>query len=217
MSKDAQLSTLLSNVSLGNSVEDHEKIYSSASQALRSNPSDGAAFKAKAVSLVKLDRYEEALKHCDDPQAKDFTEAHLQCERAYSLYKLGRLQEVWDKKWTDSSCAMKHILAQTGYRLEKFNEAAEIYQELLQKETEIPHEAAEIRINSDAIRSQLLWTSRTDVKLQNAEPASTFEAFFNEGCRAIAAKNWHLALSKLGDAKGSINRNVAHLFSVTSK
>jgi signal recognition particle subunit SRP72 len=100
------LSALLAQTSL----DDDNEILKAANAAIKKSRADEEAQQAKAIALLKLDRYEDALK-----VFKDFPELQEKArfEYAYALYKCGEAGTAVEVAQSDhSSRAMKHVLAQ---------------------------------------------------------------------------------------------------------
>lgn len=100
------LSTLLAQTSL----DDHDEFLKAANAAIKKSRADLDAHHAKAVALLKLDRYEDAVKVFEDiPQLQE----KAQFEYAYALYKSGNAGKAVEvARADDSTRAMKHVLAQ---------------------------------------------------------------------------------------------------------
>jgi signal recognition particle subunit SRP72 len=100
------LSALLAQASL----EDDDEILKAANAAIKKSKADIDAHHAKAIALLKLDRYEDALKIFHDvPKLQE--KAHF--EYAYALYKSGEAASAVEVAQADtSSRALKHVLAQ---------------------------------------------------------------------------------------------------------
>jgi tetratricopeptide (TPR) repeat protein len=88
----ASLSTLLSQLSLAAAEDDHEKAVKVATDVLAADPTNAHAAKQKAVALIKLDKYKEALAFLDE--ATFLNSAEVMLERGFCLYKLGRGKEA---------------------------------------------------------------------------------------------------------------------------
>ena len=82
------LTQLLENTTLN----DHEDILKASEIAIKKSPSDQTAWRAKAVALLKLYRYNEALVCFEDAGSSLPKTAPL--EYAYSLYKVGRFKDA---------------------------------------------------------------------------------------------------------------------------
>jgi tetratricopeptide (TPR) repeat protein len=106
----ASLSALLSQLSLAAAEEDHEKAIKVASDVLSADPTNAHAAKQKAVALIKLDKYKEALAFLDE--ATFLNSAEVVLERGVCLYKLGRGKEAIEVLKGSSTRAAQHVLAQ---------------------------------------------------------------------------------------------------------
>ena len=82
------ISTLLQKSRL----DDHREILEACNAALKKSKSDVAAQHVKAIALLKLDRYQEAL-HVFESTGKNLQET-APLEYAYSLYKNGQSNEA---------------------------------------------------------------------------------------------------------------------------
>lgn len=100
------LSALLAQASL----DDDNEILKAANAAIKKSKADEEAQCAKAIALLKLDRYEDALKVFKDlPKLQE----KARFEYAYALYKSGEAGTAVEVAQSDSSSrAMKHVLAQ---------------------------------------------------------------------------------------------------------
>src|SRR5690606_25743941 len=85
----AQLASFLKDLSLTDELPDHEQILKKANNVLNNHKANPLATHAKAVALLSLDRFDEALKLLE---SNDFPEALV--EKAYALYKVGRIEDV---------------------------------------------------------------------------------------------------------------------------
>jgi len=102
------LSSLLAQASIDN----HDEILKAANAAIKKNKSDVDAHHAKALALLHLDRYEDALEVFEHTQA---LQEKARFEHAYALYKTGnaaKAVEVAEAAGSDAGRGMKHMLAQ---------------------------------------------------------------------------------------------------------
>ncbi len=76
------------------SLDDHEEILRASIAALKKSESDVAAQHVKAIALLKLDRYDEALALFESSGKSLQEKAPL--EYAYSLYRGGKPKEAAD-------------------------------------------------------------------------------------------------------------------------
>lgn len=103
------LSTLLRQTD----ISDHADILNAANAALKKSKTDKLAIQTRIVALLKLDRYQDALKAFEDGGDNIKTEAPL--EYAYALYKSGEWEQASDvaRKYGKESRALLHVAGQT--------------------------------------------------------------------------------------------------------
>ena len=110
MSASGSLTALLRQSTL----LDHEDVLKAANAVLKKSKNDWDAQHVKAVALLKLDRYEDAVKFLDD--VEEDTKNKLVLEKAYALYKLGKWEEAENLACRGSSKrALKHVEAQAVF------------------------------------------------------------------------------------------------------
>lgn len=179
----SSLSLLLAKASL----DDHDEILKAANAAVKKSKSDVDAHHAKAIALLHLDRYADALEVFEHQQ-----ELHQKAPfaHAYALYKTGngaKAAEIAEAAGPDAGRGMRHMLAQAAYRSENFAQAARVYRELASQPVE--SEEYDIRINSGAVDAQLEWTGQGELaqkKKPTREDLEVFETAFNAACGSIA-------------------------------
>lgn len=90
--KGSSLQELLSNLTMLVENEEHESVVAVADKLLAQNPSDKKTFKTKIIALIKADKYSTALSEL----AKNtvVTNDELTLERAYCLYRVGKLEDA---------------------------------------------------------------------------------------------------------------------------
>ena len=74
------------------SIDDHEEVIQSCNAVLAKSKSDLKAQHIKVIALIKLDRYEEALKTFE--AGGDALKKSAGLEYAYAAYKCGKLEEA---------------------------------------------------------------------------------------------------------------------------
>lgn len=102
------LSSLLAQTSL----DDHNEVLKAANAAVSKSKGDIDAQHARAVALLHLDRYEDALKAFEDVRG---LQEKAQFEYAYALYKTGnaaKAAEVAEAAGPNAGRGMRHMLAQ---------------------------------------------------------------------------------------------------------
>lgn len=106
---DKTLSSLLQQAT----ITDHEEVLKACNAALKTSQNDVEVLHLRAVALLKLERYEDALRilNTEDQQLQERT----QFEKAYALYRTGRLEEAKAiSRGVTSAIGAKHVLAQAA-------------------------------------------------------------------------------------------------------
>ncbi|KAF4544770.1 Signal recognition particle [Lasiodiplodia theobromae] len=189
------LAALLSQTHL----DDHDEILKAANAQLAKSKSDLDAQHVRTVALVKLDRFDDALRQIE--QGGDALKKRVPLEHAYALYKTGKLAEA-EKVAADAVASSndgrgaRHVLAQATYRGENFVRAADVYKELAARpqDGEGFEHYNDLRINSLAVDAQLQWQSGHGQQLAekwsrgkvNREDLEAFETAYNAACSSIA-------------------------------
>ncbi|KAJ5038181.1 uncharacterized protein L3040_007049 [Drepanopeziza brunnea f. sp. 'multigermtubi'] len=173
----------------GTTIEDHEEVLKAANAVLKTSKGDPDALHTRAVALLKLDRFADALRALDD--GGDKLAGRCVLEKAYALYKTGQLAEAHRLVQGASKRGLKHVAAQVAYRAERFEDAARIYQELSSQSGSIEGEENDLRINSSAADAQLEWQGNGDKvepsrKKPSREDLEAFETAYNAACGYIA-------------------------------
>ncbi|KAF7510860.1 hypothetical protein GJ744_005690 [Endocarpon pusillum] len=168
------------------SLDDHEEILKACNAALKKSKTDIAAQHVKAVALLKLDRYEEAL-HVFESAGKNLKET-APLEYAYSLYKDGKSKEAADvaARLKDGRAA-RHVEAQALYRAEDFQATANVYRDL--QSSDPTTEQSDLRINRGAVEAQLIWSGKrilAERRKPGREDLEAFETAYNAACGSIA-------------------------------
>ncbi|CAZ86131.1 unnamed protein product [Tuber melanosporum] len=202
----ATLESLLSTLSITGDA-DHASVLKHANNVLKSEKSHKRALHTKAVALINLDRYEDAFSVLSVPELAG--EAVL--ERAYCLYKLGRLEDALAaavegaRSGGRDERGLRHVEAQAAYRLEKFDQAAGIYAGLSRGGYQAENEDYDMRVNISATNAQLIWangsaTAGGDNKVDRSA-LDAFETAFNSACGAVARCAFGQALVLLKRAR----------------
>ena len=89
---------------------DHEEVIKLCISALRSSKNDPEILQVKAVGLLKLDRYDEALTVFEG--SGDHLRGKAALEYAYALYKCGQLEKARKVAKSLGTRAAKHLEAQ---------------------------------------------------------------------------------------------------------
>ncbi|KAH0493674.1 hypothetical protein TgHK011_000331 [Trichoderma gracile] len=177
-------------------IQDHEQILEAANAAIKADKSDYAAHHTKVVALLKLDRFDDALRVISGGGIK--LQASCILEQAYALYKTGKLTEASDLLESAGleRRGLRHVAAQVAYRAEKSHEAEAIYRNML--DTDAAGEESDLKINISAATAQSQWEGLPSASpAMSPESLDTFELCFNVACGELARGNTSRAASLL--------------------
>ncbi|KIW02419.1 uncharacterized protein PV09_06237 [Verruconis gallopava] len=193
----AELTSLLRSTH----ITSHEDVLKAANASLKKSKTDPTAQRARIVALLKLDRYDDAVRAFEEAGAQGIKDA-ARLEYAYALYKAGQLERAEEVAASGAGDGgsrggvgaserrgLKHVLAQTTYRLEKFEKAAALYAQLDDGSPGARAEANDLRINGAAVDAQLEWQGKGHLvkkKQPTREDLEAFESAYNAACGAIA-------------------------------
>ncbi|KAK6341257.1 Signal recognition particle core component [Orbilia brochopaga] len=202
-STPASLAVLLKSLSLEDA-HDHEEILRTANNILKSNP-DPQTLRTRIVALIKLERYDEAIKSLEQTNGS----AGLELEHAYCLYKQGDLQGALsispDGATTERrQRALKHLQAQAHYRGEDSQSAINLYEELSKLPSLVENEEYDLRVNLGASEAQLSFIGTDALRPRRratAEDLQQYETAFNAACVAVARGDLNAALMLLRTSK----------------
>ncbi|EGR46374.1 signal recognition particle subunit [Trichoderma reesei QM6a] len=177
-------------------IQDHEQILEAANAAIKADKSDFTAQHTKVVALLKLDRFDDALRVISGGGIK--LQAKCTLEQAYALYKTGKLTEASDliESAGLEKRGLRHVAAQVAYRAEKSHEVEAIYRNML--DTDAAGEESDLRINISAATAQSEWEGTPSASpAMSPESLDTFELCFNVACGELARGNTSRAASLL--------------------
>ncbi|KAL9634812.1 MAG: hypothetical protein Q9164_003860, partial [Protoblastenia rupestris] len=170
------------------SIDDHEEILKACNAALKTSKNDLEVLDVRLVALIKLDRYDDALRFMEDHG--DELKERGKVGRAYALYKIGQLEDAKDlASGVLDNRGARHVEAQASYRSEDFANAATLYKELSLSRPTLDNEDSDLRINSGATDAQLEWKRQGDLvkkKKLGREDLEAFETAYNAACGSIA-------------------------------
>ncbi|KAG5662334.1 hypothetical protein KAF25_004752 [Fusarium avenaceum] len=188
----AALSALLRQ----STIEDHDEVLKAANAALKANKNDVDSQHTRIVALLKLDRFEDALRAIAD--ASLILQPRIALENAYALYKTGKLSEataVLQSTGIENKRGLQHAAAQVAYRAERFDEACNIYNRLL--DTDPADEENDISINLRAAFAQSSWLGYSSADKVSVQDSDGFELCYNAACAHIASGSFETAADLL--------------------
>jgi signal recognition particle subunit SRP72 len=166
-------------------LDDHDELLKASNAALVKNKSDIEAQRVKTIALIKLDRYQEAVSFVEE-RGQSLREK-VSLEHAYSLYKVGRLEEAADAAKSAGTRGAQHLEAQARYRLEDPEATSQVYAEI--RKQHVGSEEFDLKVNQSAVDAQGQWLGVVDASTVN-KPArddlDNFETAYNAACGSIA-------------------------------
>jgi len=213
----AAVAQSLSSLLQQSTLEDHEELLKAANNTLKKSKGDLEAQHVRLVALVKLDRYDEAVRVVEEGGESLKQIATLAC--AYALYKSGRLTEAEQLVADKTPRGLRHLAAQVAYRAEKFEDAARLFTELAGREAEEVGEESDLRINSGAVDAQMSWVGQSHLvvkKKPTREDLEQHETAFNAACGYIARGELRQAEVLLGRASGKFHYLGSWYFGTTN-
>lgn len=174
----------LSSLLRGSSIDDHEEVLKAANLAIKAGKNDVLARHTKLVALLKLDRFDDAVRFI--AESGSALESKCILEKAYALYKAGELKEATAtlKEAGLAERSLQHIAAQVAYRAERFGEAGQIYEELL--DSKAGDEGNDLNINLKAVHAQAEWSGLSAPAEPLRSMPGSFELCYNLACASIA-------------------------------
>ncbi|KAF8770151.1 Signal recognition particle subunit SRP72 like protein [Argiope bruennichi] len=174
---------------------EYDKALKVVNKILHEDKEDKKALHCKAVCLIHLSEFEEAVKILE----KQVSDANF--EKAYCFYRLNRIQEAYDtlKAISNPSSKEKELLAQVLYRLENFVDCFDVYKDLIKNSEDDFEEERET--NLAAVVSNLYNEKGKDFKNAPQLREHTYELCYNSACILISQGEYNLAIEKLKTAE----------------
>ncbi|KAI6192365.1 Signal recognition particle subunit SRP72 [Aphelenchoides bicaudatus] len=165
--------------------QDYHKLLETANQLVALNPSGVPVHKFKLVALIKLGLFEEALKLIKEVPAKQLGDTTV--ARCYILYRQNKNEEALAElnKADAEDPSVLELKAQLYYRMNRFQEAHDIYRTLCRDLDDDDFE--------DLRRANLLAaTAKLEESGTHKDPTTseldTHEQLYNQACHLIACK-----------------------------
>ncbi|ANB12714.1 Srp72p [Sugiyamaella lignohabitans] len=211
MGKNQSLEDLLDQLKIHSKSEDHERVLECAGNILKQSPNDKNALHSKLVTLIKLDKFSQALKLVKDSQQ---LETSFPVEYAYVLYKTENFEELHEKfdsfKGDGQSGlatrAILHILAQARYRQEDLAKAEEIYKKIIKPssvDASIGNEKSDLLVNQSAVSAlqAVLGTGSSNSSVPSNKRDLSYDHLFNIATEQIGLGNFSTSLELLREAQ----------------
>ncbi|GMT14762.1 hypothetical protein PFISCL1PPCAC_6059 [Pristionchus fissidentatus] len=176
---------------------DYDRALKATNRLLKKFTKEGKiAFKCKLVALIQLSQWEDALLLIKKTPSAEMGPAHF--EKAYIHYRLNQNDESLEElaKCDGDDVRALELKAQLLYRLDRFQEAYDVYKHLLKNHSDDQDE--ERKANIVAVEAQLASLSQNTTSL--VDSLDTFEQLYNSSCVDIEAEKLGDALKKLDKA-----------------
>ncbi|KAF9401452.1 Signal recognition particle core component, partial [Podila epigama] len=169
---------------------------------------DQDALHCKAITLIRLERYADALVILNRA-----LEGKLVFEQAYCLYRTNQLSDgasLIEKRRNELKAQgqaltwdLRHLEAQMLYRMERYQECIELYHGMLKDTPKTDEGYNDILTNFNACKAAVLYSGETlDDKWKIEDVTqTTYELSFNSACARISTGDYAQALVLLEEAK----------------
>ncbi|KAF9340334.1 hypothetical protein BGZ91_002544 [Linnemannia elongata] len=166
--------------------EEHDKVLIISDKILAVDPKDKDALHCKAITLIRLERYSDALSILNRGlEGKFATRKQVQSAGG---------QLPWD---------LRHLEAQMLYRMERYQDCIELYAGMLKDTSKSDDSYNDILTNFNACKAAVLYSGDTLDERWRAEDVTktTYELSFNSACARISQGDYTQALALLEEAK----------------
>lgn len=189
------LAALYSDLSRSGQSGEYDRALKIVNKILQEAPDDKQAYQCKAVCLIHLSQFQEALKILE----KHASECRF--ERGYCLYRLNKIQESYNvlKDIPNPGPDVKELLAQVLYRLEQYEECFEAYRDLI-KNSEDDYEE-ERETNLAAVLASLHIEKGRGLPNAPQLREHTYELCYNNACILLGQGQYVKAIEKLKAAE----------------
>nr|XP_018915440.1 PREDICTED: signal recognition particle subunit SRP72 [Bemisia tabaci] len=191
-SQSNSINPLLSELVKFGASEEYERALKTANKVLQQQPNEENALGYKIICLIHLSRFQDALQVLK--QAPKQISEKLLFEKAYCQYKQGAVQEALKTvSLADDNLKIKELKAQILYRLERYEECYDAYQEILKNSDDVYQD--ERKTNLSAVIANL--TIEGSKKQVAPIDESTYERVYNAACKLIGLGQYNEAEKKL--------------------
>ncbi|KAF9582734.1 hypothetical protein BGW38_010828, partial [Lunasporangiospora selenospora] len=193
--------------------EEYEKALNLTDKILTQSPKDKDALHCKAITLIRLERYSDALSILTGRQHLGADKSAFIFEKAYCFYRTNQLADgsslIQTKRQELAAQGQKlgwdlrHLEAQMLYRMENYEDCLELYHGMLKDTNKSDEGYNDILTNFNACKAAILYSGQPlddKWKLEDVTKV-TYELSFNSACARISAGDYTQALKLLEEAK----------------
>ncbi|CAO3591785.1 unnamed protein product [Absidia cylindrospora] len=213
-SKEQQVATLINELAKSTSEYDDEHSLSLCDQLIKlQGENDTLPLHCKVVTLIRLEKYHDALSFMGR-KLRDNNSINLTFEKLYCYYRTNQWQQALElldaaKKSHPNDTAVRFLEAQLLYGQDKFEEAIDIYESLLQQVDEQDAIYEEVQVNLLAAKAGLAFLV-PDASVSGVSPSahSGYEVTYNSASIQLAQGNFTRASELLELARKQCNERL---------
>ncbi|KAJ1919915.1 Srp72p [Mycoemilia scoparia] len=193
---DAKVASIYRDINEAIQNQEYDEIPRQCDKVLELEPNDQDALKIKVVALIRLERYDGAVKVIDYIRSKNINiPGGFRFENAYCLFRLNKYEEAESiLKQMKKSDRVQHLEAQIAFRREQFEQAQSVYDQMLARPV-VSDDVNELKTNYMACKAALSFES-SDLsleKIQVDDPKTPYETLFNAATIHMANGNFEIA------------------------
>ncbi|KAJ8926937.1 hypothetical protein NQ314_020789 [Rhamnusium bicolor] len=191
--KEKTISTQYAELNRFSQNGEYERVLKAANKILGVAPQEFLAFQCKIVSLIQLSKFEEAITLLNkNPQFFQY----LVFEKAYCYYRANKPEDalkVIEQSEEEIDFRTKELRAQVLYRLEKFDESAQIYHEIIKNADDDYEDERYTNLMAVMVYMD---TEENESNIEDLRD-NTYELCYNKACLLIESGNYSEAEKKL--------------------
>ncbi|KAL2077696.1 hypothetical protein ACEWY4_027200 [Coilia grayii] len=176
---------------------------------------DVTALHCKVVCLIQNGGFKEAL-NVINTHTKTLPSDAIAFEKAYCEYRLNRVENALKtiESASEQSNKLKELYGQVLYRLERYEECQEVYNDLIRNSVDEYEEERKTNLSA-VVAAQSTWEKVAPEDL--GLPESTYELGYNAACTLIGQGQLTEAMNKLRQAEDLCRRSLAEDSDVTEE
>ncbi|KAI9022255.1 hypothetical protein CLU79DRAFT_751852 [Phycomyces nitens] len=214
--KEDQVSSLYSELKKSTDEYDDEHSLSICDSIIQLDPDDQVALQCKVVTLIRLDKYTEALSLITRKFKK--SDIDLSFEKLYCYYRTNQLQPALEllnelKKIKKDDVGLQYMEAQLLYAQDNYEASIKVYEQLLKTTNKNDRLYEEIQVNLLAAKAGLLFANpkaKDNVKepLYDISAPGAYEVAYNAASVHLARSELDLAREQLEFARKQCNERM---------
>ncbi|CAO3612904.1 unnamed protein product [Cunninghamella echinulata] len=212
--KQQQTSALYTELNKAAAAFDDEHSLTLCDQIIKLGGNDiSTALHCKVIALIRLGRYNDALSLISR-KFRDNTTIDLSFEKLYCYYRTNQWQQASDlletiKKFNPNDTSLLYLEAQLYYSQDKYKEAVDIYETLINQIDVNDHIYEEVQVNLLAAKTGLLFDHPEESLIVDIDPNhSGYEVTYNTATALLAQGEFSQAINLLEEARKHCNERL---------